>query len=65
MFTVILTIILIMPADQKDIQQAREMTSLDECWSAARAWTDQDAKAAGVAGFAAACASTPTPGRDG
>lgn len=62
MFTIILTVILIMPADQKDIKQSRPMASLEECFSAARAWLDQDAGASGAVGFAAGCSSTRAPG---
>lgn len=65
MFTVILTVILIMPGEAKDITQARPMPSMSECWETAAAWVAQDAKAAGAEGFAAGCSVTPTPGRDG
>ena len=64
MFTVVLTIIAVMGPGKDDLSQGRKMASLDECWTAARAWTDQDAKAAGVTGFAAGCSISPTPGKD-
>lgn len=65
MFTVILTVILVMPPDKDDLKQDRAMPSIEECWSAAAAWVAQDAKAAGAVGFQAACMVTPIPGRDG
>ena len=65
MFVITLTLILIMGGEQKDMTQSRVMASLDECFSAARAWTDQDPRAAGAVGFAAGCEREPIPGRDG
>lgn len=65
MFNVILTVIAIMGPGKDDVTQSRPMASLDECWSAAQSWDAQDAKAAGVAGFASGCSISPTPGRDG
>ena len=68
MLTIILTVIMIMPGDKPDVSQSHEMSSLEECSSAARAWLEQDAKAAGVAGFASGCSITDTrtdsPGED-
>ena len=64
--TIILTVIMIMLGDKPDVTQSHDMASLDECWAAAKAWTEQDAKAAGVAGFASGCSITEveTPGVD-
>lgn len=67
MFTVILTVILIMPPDVDDVKHDRRMASIEECSTAAQAWIEQDAHAAGhgVVGFAAMCGVMPIPGRDG
>jgi hypothetical protein len=67
MFTVILTVILIMGPGKDDITQSRQMASLLECFDAALAWDEQDARKAGadVVGFASGCSIQPTQGQDG
>jgi hypothetical protein len=55
MFEFILTVILVMPGDQKDISQSHDMSSLEACMSAATAWLEQDAHAIGGVGLAAGC----------
>jgi hypothetical protein len=67
MFTFVLTVILIMGDGKDDITQSHDMKSLRECFDAAIAWDEQDAKKSGpgVIGFASGCAIEPIKGRDG
>jgi hypothetical protein len=67
MFTFVLTVILIMGPGKDDVTQTMDMKSLPECFDAARAWDEQDAKRAGkdVVGFAAGCSIEPIQGKDG
>lgn len=65
MFTVILTVILIMPADTKDIKQSRNMPTLDDCMRAANDWLLQDVKKSGGVGLVAGCSLNPIAGTDG
>ena len=66
MFTVTLTVILIMGPGKDDLTQSHQMKSLLECFDAALAWDEQtNAAALGAVGFAAGCSVTPTEGRDG
>lgn len=65
MFTIILTVILIMPADVHDIKQSAEMKTLQECMTAANDWLAQDIKKSGGVGLVAGCSLSPIEGEDG
>lgn len=65
MFTIILTVILIMPKDVKDIQQSLEMPTINECVTAANEWLSQDVKISGGVGLVAGCSVNPIEGVDG
>ena len=60
-FIILLTVTLVMPEGQDDITQSREVSSIEDCMSSARAWLDQDAQTAGGIGFAAMCQKVERP----
>lgn len=61
--TIILTVALLMPGDEKNLVQTREMGSVYECVAAAAAWLEQDAQSAGGVGLAASCEVSRAPWR--
>lgn len=65
MFTIILTVTLIMPPGHAPISQERPMSSAAECAKAVQAWIEQDISATGAIALDAGCTSSATPGRDG
>ncbi len=58
MITIILTVVLIMGPGKKDVDQNHEMTSISECFDAAKAWDEQYPAVAGGVGLAAGCSVT-------
>jgi hypothetical protein len=58
MFEIMLTVILVMPPNVKDITQERHMDSKEACWQAAKDWLDQDISKSGGVGFMAGCSIT-------
>lgn len=61
----LLTVTLITAPDKEDVTESHKMPSLDACWQAARAWTEQDAHKLGYLGLAARCAQLDDPLDDG
>jgi hypothetical protein len=55
MFEIVLTVILVMPPNVKDIQQEHHMETKEACWQAAKDWLDQDIGKSGGVGFMAGC----------
>ena len=65
MFTIILTVILIMPKGVEDITQSRDMPTMQECMAAANDWLSQDVEKSGGKGLGAGCSISPTDGMNG
>lgn len=65
MFVIILTVVLVMPQNVKDIEQSHEMPTIKECMRAASDWLSQDVKKSGGVALMAGCSVSPIAGVDG
>lgn len=62
---IMLTVVLVTPEGQKDIQGTAAFDTIVECMDAAREWLDQDPLKVGGIGVAASCQKVQAPGEDG
>lgn len=67
--TFVLAMTVIMPSDRPDITRTKPMSSLDECWDAARDFVAHNSltdemRAHGALGFGASCAAIEKPGEN-
>lgn len=63
--TIVLVLSIMMPRDIPDVDHVQKMTSFEECWSAAKEFTErdltEDMRSHGVLGLKATCAYQEKP----
>lgn len=65
MWVILLTVVLVTPEGQPDMQQSRRVDTIEQCEREAHDWLMQDPHAAGGIGLAASCQRVEAPGEDG
>lgn len=58
---ILLTLTVITPGEEPNLQRRFEVATIDKCWEAARKWVEQDPEEFGGVALSATCASGKRP----